>query len=276
MLKIMTLFVLFSFISFSQEDLANMPLQLKEASGLINLGDSLFISFNDGGNKSKIYLFNKAGKVVKAVDIKDCKNQDWEAIAYNKKEGKLYIGDIGNNNNKRENFKIYIIKLADVLSKNSVDFKTIEYKLPDQKDFPPKKEDLHYDAEAMVYYNDSIYVFTKCRSEPFDGKSFVYAIPAKSGEHKAVRRTDLNFPATTWLEDSVTDATIHKGELFILTYSKIYRYKILNDKLFFQHVYRLNEFSQKEGIAVYGDYIYYCSESSILSEGKLTRLKIIP
>lgn len=273
MVKLIFIFSFVFGICRGQVDLTDMPTQLAECSGLINLGDTLFISLNDGGNKSKLYLFDKNGTMKKAVNVKDCKNQDWEALAFDEKKGHIFIGDIGNNANKREKFKIYKLELDDVLSKNSVDFKTIEYRLPDQKKFPPKKENLHFDAESLVFYNDSLYIFTKCRAVPFDGRSFVYSIPSKKGKYKARRLTDLKLPATSWLEDSATDATIYKDELFILTYSKIYRYRITNHELKWLNTYNLDGYSQKEGITVFGNSIYYCSESSILGKGKLTEYK---
>ena len=50
--------------------------KLQEISGLELLNDSTLIAFNDGGNKSEIYLLNLKGEILRTVDVEDTKNRD--------------------------------------------------------------------------------------------------------------------------------------------------------------------------------------------------------
>ena len=61
----------------------------------------------------------------------------------------------------------------------------IKFSYPDQKRFPPKAKDFNFDSEAMLYANDSLYVFSKNRSSPFEDEVKVYRIPATPGEYVA-------------------------------------------------------------------------------------------
>ena len=81
--------------------------KLNEISGLEMLNDSTLIAFNDGGNKSEIYLLNLEGEILRMIDVLDTKNRDWEDIT--RDDEFIYIGDIGNNRNERE--KLSIVKI---------------------------------------------------------------------------------------------------------------------------------------------------------------------
>ena len=87
--------------------------KLNEISGLELLNDTTLIAFNDGGNKSELYLLNLEGEILRTVNILDTKNRDWEDIAID--DEYVYLGDIGNNNNDRENLVVLRIKISDIL-----------------------------------------------------------------------------------------------------------------------------------------------------------------
>jgi len=133
--------------------------KLQEISGLELLNDSTLIAFNDGGNKSEIYLLNLKGEILRTVDVEDTKNRDWEDIAIDKEY--VYIGDIGNNENKRDNLSIVKLKISDILTRDEVEAETISFRYQEQTAFPPKMEEMYYDAEGMTICGDSIWIFTK-------------------------------------------------------------------------------------------------------------------
>jgi hypothetical protein len=61
----------------------------------------------DSGNANKIYGLNQRENS-KKHHYQNAENIDWEEITKDK-EGNLYIGDFGNNENKREDLCIYKI-----------------------------------------------------------------------------------------------------------------------------------------------------------------------
>ena len=215
----------FGLTSFSQLKLykiAKLPKKLYETSGLVYYNHKYILSINDSGNKSEIYVLNKKGEFIKTINVKDTKNYDWEDMSQDE-NGNIYIGDTGNNLNKREKLKIYIIKKG-FIDKDKVEPKKITYWYEDQKEFPPKKSNLNFDSEAFFYKDSSLYILTKCRSKPFTGLSKIYKIPAKKGKHKAKLIGQFHFCSTAWQFCSVTSADYNPKTktLTVLTYSKLY------------------------------------------------------
>ncbi|MDZ7846785.1 MAG: hypothetical protein U5L96_08435 [Owenweeksia sp.] len=60
----------------------------------------------------------------------------------------------------------------------------IDFSYAPQKSFPPEKAKRNFDLEAMVYANDSLFLFTKNRTQPFSGYTYLYAMPAKPGTYQ--------------------------------------------------------------------------------------------
>jgi hypothetical protein len=146
---------------------------------------------------------------------------------------------------------IYKIKTEDVLSEETVTGKAIAFSYEEQLGFPPAANERYYDAEALAYYKDSLYVFTKCRTEPYDGKCMIYALPVKPGTYKVKRKTYLKTGKRGWMFDSVTAADIHNNELYLLTYTKILIYTLGEDrKGTFKTQITMVPISQKESLAV--------------------------
>ena len=164
--------------------LANLPNILKEVSGNEFLKNSSLIwMINDSGNSSDVYGVNRQGEIKKTLKI-NAKNHDWEDLASDEK-GNLYIGDFGNNSNTRKNLRILKVASSD-LSKYKAKVEIIEFKFENQHDFPPKKSQLSFDAEAFFYFQKHFYIFTKSRIPDKFGETLLYKIPAKKGKHKAI------------------------------------------------------------------------------------------
>lgn len=161
----------------------DLPKQLKEVSGNETFPNSEIIwMINDSGNASKIYGVSKNGEIFKEVLI-DKKNKDWEDLTTDK-QGNLYIGDFGNNKNKRKNLRILKITSKGLQQEKSAAEKIV-FDYENQKKFPPKKEKQFFDAEAFFYFNNHFYIFTKSRVKGKFGQTFLYKIPSKKGKHKA-------------------------------------------------------------------------------------------
>jgi hypothetical protein len=165
--------------------LARLPAPIAESSGLAR-GDSagLVWTHGDGGTLATLYQASLDGRLHGALPLAPLPNHDWEELTRDP-AGRFYIGDFGNNRNDRRDLAIYRITRG--AGRPQVD--TIAFRYPDQTQFPPPPARRHFDCEAMVFYNDSLHLFTKDRSRAHCTR--YYVVPAQPGHHVAVLRDSL-------------------------------------------------------------------------------------
>lgn len=177
----------------------------------------------DSGNKDHIYKVNQKAEVLYSLKIDHAKNVDWEELTTDSL-GNLYIGDFGNNANERKDLVIYKVDSLQ-LTKKEPNAKKIAFAYPEQKDFPPKKDSLYFDTEGMIHWQDHLYIFTKNRTRPYSGKTFVYRIPDEEGSYVAeflgalFLCEDQNHCSVTSADispDGTTIALLSYGKLFLL------------------------------------------------------------
>jgi hypothetical protein len=234
----------------SVERKGSLPKKLREISGWVFVNDTTLIAHNDSGNEPILYVLELDGTIRHEAVLEGTENVDFEDITTDNK-GNIYLGDFGNNLNTRKNLVVWKIRTADILNKETVTGKAIHFSYADQNAFPPDNTEMYYDCEAMAYYKDSLYLFTKCRTEPYDGKCLIYELPVKPGTYKAKRKTYLKTGKRGWLKDSVTAADIYKNELYLQTYTKMLIYTLGADrKGTFKTQISMLPISQKEALAV--------------------------
>ncbi len=226
-----------------------LPEILHEVSGLEFYTDSILIAHNDGGDGPKLYFLNKKGHILHTVFVDNALNIDWEDIAFDGKNT-LYIADFGNNNNDRRDLCIYKIDTKDILTKSTVTAEKISISYKEQNAFPPQKSELRFDAESITFYNGQLYIFTKCRTEPFDGKSYCYVAPTEPGEYTLERKYEITLGKDGWWKDSFTAAEYADGKFYILTYNSIIIFKLENGKFEKLEEIMLDPVSQYEAITV--------------------------
>ena len=249
-MKILSL-LLFGFfvISSCAQKTSQLSDQLKEISGLELYKDSIFFAINDGGNKNVVYILSKKMELLKTVEISEVKNHDWEALALDEKY--LYIGDIGNNLNNRKNLQIHRIPIKRLLEKTKASPETMEITYAEQRDFPPAEKSMYFDAEAMISHNGKLWIFTKNRSKPFDGKSLVYSVEFSPGDNKTIKKSfELISGKGGWLLDSFTGAASFNDYVYLLTYTKIIRYKWKGNTLQKVDEKSFPGYAQTEGISL--------------------------
>ncbi|MNJ88802.1 hypothetical protein D3C87_63590 [compost metagenome] len=237
-------------VSATKQKTIRLSKDLKEISGWVFANDSTLIAHNDGGNDPKLFVLNLDGSIRHKVTITNAENEDFEDIALDDK-GNLYIGDFGNNNNTRTDLKILKVSLKKVLDNQDVEAKFIEFSYPEQTAFPPKLTERYFDCEAMSFYNDSIYLFTKCRAEPFDGRCYVYTLPSKPGTYKAQKKYYMVIGKRDWFRDAATAADIYKGKLYLLTYNRVIIHTFENGRAKYESHQTILPITQKEAIAVH-------------------------
>ena len=165
------------------EPMGDLPSKLKEVSGLELADDGHYWVIEDSGNQDEIYKIDDKGHLKESLEIDHAKNEDWEDLAMDK-EGNLYIGDFGNNQNERDDLVIYKIP-NDELDRKKPNADKIEFRYPQQNDFPPKKDSLYYDTEGFFHLNGHLYIFTKNRTRPYSGKTLMYRVPDEEGSFEA-------------------------------------------------------------------------------------------
>lgn len=164
--------------------LADFPKSLDEVSGLISLKDSTVWAIEDGGNKDEIYKVNFNGDILKTFKVKNAKNHDWEDITKDTLDN-IYIADTGNNANDRKNLSVYKLLNPETEHGDKIAAEKIEFYYPEQKKYPPKKSKKFYDVEAVFHAQSKLYLVTKNRAKPFNGKALIYTIPDIKGKHAA-------------------------------------------------------------------------------------------
>ncbi|MBE8726975.1 SdiA-regulated domain-containing protein [Flavobacterium hungaricum] len=234
------------------KSLYSLPKKLKEVSGITYFPESKTLyTLEDSGNKNAVYALNSKGKIEKTITIENAKNVDWEDITKDK-QGNVYIGDFGNNDNDRTDLCIY--KLAKSELQN--DLASAEYKVsfsyPEQTEFPPKKKEMFFDVEGFFEYGGYFYLFTKNRSKGFDGTAFIYKIKNASGTQKAQKIGEFK-TCSNYNHCVLTSATISPDgkKVALLSHDKILLFKNFKGDLFHkgtQTQIELNHFSQKEAV----------------------------
>ena len=181
---------------------------LRESSGLTNLNGRLF-SFNDSGNTSEIFEIKPGSSFIEKTFPTGLKNIDWEAITNDGKN--FYIGEFGNNLGARKDLKIYQVPFKDdSLIADSI--KIIPFHYPEQLDFSPKNINNNFDAEAMVYLDGKIHLFTK---EWVTNTVSHYLIDQNLTEDQPAQK--LESYNTGFV---VTDASVSGNNLYVVGYTK--------------------------------------------------------
>ncbi len=236
-----------------------LPDELDESSGLIALNDSSFISHNDGGDGPHLYFFNRKGEVQRTVRIGNGTNTDWEDLAI-APDGRIYVGAFGNNGHRRTDLKIYVLPSFYLWSGDTVYADSMRITYANQTAFPPKASEQEYDCEAMVFYNDSLFLFSKNWTSPYTGFVKMYGLPAKPGAYtlSAIDSVKLgSVKELSWVTSAATDF----DHLYLLGYGTIWRFDISSGfKLNKPTTLSLSHFSQKEGISIAGSRLYITDE----------------
>lgn len=265
---IVILSICFSQIVFSQQSeifklknyrIATLNDSIQETSGLSFFENKLF-TFNDSGNQPNLFEIDKnSGKILK-VHSTNLVNNDWEALTND--GSNFYIGDFGNNSGTRKDLKIYKIPFQNNQLKND-SVKVISFYYPEQKDFSSRNLKTDFDAEAMVFLNGKLHVFTK---EWVSKATTHYIIDPNLYENQAAQKVESYKTGF-----AVTDAYYFQKKLFIVGYTKntevfLVIFNETDSGVFFKkspkHYYLGSALSigQIEGISVNDEGVYISSE----------------
>jgi hypothetical protein len=199
--------------------------RIKESSGVIasRRYADVFWTHNDGGGPKKqvLYGIDRKGGTRAAFPVTGPTFQDWEDIAIDD-AGHVYLGDIGNNDAKRDTLYVYEIDEPDPAATTG--------DISPKRGWTLKFPNAPFDCESLFIWKDYGYVISKV----FDkARAQIFRFPLKATSEPLT----LELVATTKIESPVTGADISAdGNLLgLVAKNGAYVYRINGD------VARVNE-----------------------------------
>jgi hypothetical protein len=170
--------------------------RIKESSGIVasRRYADVFWTHNDGGGPKKqiLYAIDRKGNTRASFPVVGVTLHDWEDIAIDN-AGHLYIGDIGNNDSKRDTLAVYEIDEPNP----QAGAERISLKRAWKLKFPQAP----FDCESLFVWKDHGYVVSKVFN---NAHAQIFRFPLKETN----RPLTLELVATTKIESPVTGADI--------------------------------------------------------------------
>ena len=171
--------------------------RIRESSGVVasRRHTDVLWTHNDGGGPKKqvLYAIDREGKTRASFPVIGVTLHDWEDIAIDD-AGHLFIGDIGNNDAKRDELAVYEIDEPDPTTGNG---STVSPKRGWKLKFP----NAPFDCESLFIWKDYGYVVSKVFQ---NAHAQIFRFPLKETNEPLT----LELVATTKIESPVTGADI--------------------------------------------------------------------
>ena len=155
-----------AFLNYDHK-LLSVSSELGEISGIEYDKDGNLWAINDSGNSTEIHQIDSVGGIYRSIEITNAKNIDWEDLTQDD-FGHFFIGDFGNNSNKRRDLTIYKIENPIDIKTTETEAEIIRFKFNDQDLNNTNDSIRNFDMEAFIFYKGRLYLFTKNRTKPFD------------------------------------------------------------------------------------------------------------
>jgi len=188
---------------------------------------------------------------------------------------------MGNNNNDRTDLRIYKIGNPNLISGNSTTASIIKFTYPDQFYFPPAKSQYNFDCEAFVAYSDSLYLFSKDRSTPYNGYTKLYSLPTQAGSYVATLLDSFYTGNTSLSANSITSAALSPNgtQLILISDEACWLFSNFNQRHFFKGLVQKLTFNcsttHKEGVVFINENeLYLTDEKHNSGEGNLYRISL--
>ena len=253
-------------------------LEITESSGLINIQNQL-VTHNDSGGDNEIYIINKEnGSIQSELTVLNSLNIDWEDISID--SNYIYIGDFGNNYGNRDDLVIYKVTIpTSILSNNQLtEVSQISFNYDNQTNLNSAQFNTNFDAEALVSYNNKLYIFTK---NWLNYETNIYELSKSEGSYsiEQIDNIDVGGLVTAATYDFNNNQILLTG--YNQTSSFIIRLSELNGSNFSQaklERYDINAPSgysvQIEGIAVDDSDVFLTSEKFLELPAALFKFKL--
>ncbi len=250
--------------------LATMPATIAETSGLIRTGPNRLWTHNDSGGAPELYAIDTTGVILRTLVVRGATNVDWEELTQDV-SGNVYIGDFGNNDNNRTNLVILKLPSVDTIVGDSVTPERIDFSYADQLAFPPADPLKNFDMEAFVAFGDSLYLFSKNRTVPFDGYTKLYRLPQTPGTYVAELIDSFYTGPGPTLNYWICGAALNpaQNQLLLVSYARCFLFSCFEGADFFggSVVQRTWAFTQKEAAAWRDNTHMYLSDELLQTLG---------
>ncbi|MEZ4688559.1 MAG: T9SS type A sorting domain-containing protein [Bacteroidia bacterium] len=278
----LTTIIIFSSLAFSQSLLprqtGSLPTDLSEVSGMEQAGDGKLWMHNDSGNEPVLFQTDSTGQIFRRVRLRVA-NTDWEDLARDD-QGNIYVADLGNNGNSRQNLRIFRINASDLAVQDTLGADTISIRYKEQSAFPPGSRQLHFDVEALLWASDSLHIFTKNRTNPFDGWVYHYRFPDQPGNYTVARVdsffTGGNLKESYWV--TAADLSPDGERMVLLSSDKMWVFACYPGRDFFKGYgleVGLFVLTQKEGLVfVDNRRLFMADERFLVTGGKVYQADI--
>ena len=206
----------------------NLPDEVRETSGVAasRARAGVFWTHNDSGGDPVLFALDSTGAVTGRVRIRDATNRDWEDVAVAPcppgSEGDcVYIGDTGDNSERREAVVIYVVPEPDPRNDTiSTAALRIEATFPDGA----------RDAEALFVTGAGIHLVSKGRRDNIE--LFRLPPPYTAGPPTALTRVQQLAPPPTSVSAQVTAAAAYQDRIIVVrTYAGLHFFRIEADTL---------------------------------------------
>jgi hypothetical protein len=183
-----------------------------ELSGLVRSASQpgVLWAHNDSGDRPRVFALRTDGSVIASLDLPGAEATDWEDIAVGP-GGDLLLGDIGDNDAKRENVSVYRVAEPKLSAKPAATAPATRFTFT----YP----DGAHDAETLLAdpRTGEVVIVTKALS----GHSGVYAANLRDGTTQTLRRAgaiDLGLGGLATAGDVSADGRI----VAVRTYTALY------------------------------------------------------
>lgn len=220
----MTIFAVLALLAIPSADdpvavVGQLPPEVREASGIVasRRHPGIFWVHNDSGNPPDLFAVRRDGSLVRKFRV-GVPNIDWEDITTDD-DGHLYIGDIGNNDNRLALRMIYRIDEPDLNDPGDGPLKVTRawfYKFAGPTE--------RFDTESLVLLDDQLAMISKHR----DGKTAeLFTIPIEPASTIARPAVPSRVGPLPGCDEAVTSASIDdQGKLLaVLTYKHVRIYR---------------------------------------------------
>lgn len=270
-------------LAFGQnlELLSPLSNSLQESSGLILLNGKLITHLDSGADATLYELDSLSGNVLRSVVVNGVGNTDWEDITHD--EEYIYIGDFGNNNGTRTDLKVIRISQSDYFETDNdeVEAEVISFNYSDQTDFTSSTFTTNYDAEALISFGDSLYIFTKNWGNMI---TTIYPLSKNPGNYSLIKTDSID------VQGLITGASVNlsSNEVILSGYTFVAPFAVklsgFENSIFSSGSVEILDLTapsgysyQIEGVTLIEPELYYfTSESSFAGDAGLFELQFTP
>jgi len=272
LLTVFALWAILAFRSFwnSKHKLLSLPVELHEISGMEFDRSGDLWGINDGGNTADLFQIDSSGSIGRSINISNATNVDWEDLTQDD-QGNFFIGDFGNNRNKRRELTIYKMDNPADIPGNRALAEIVHFQIDEEPPTDHGQSGGNFDLEAFVSYQGRLYLFTKNHS-PFDGYTNMYRLEDNAGEKKAQLVSRYQTCRSGRLRCWVTGAALSpdRKKLALLGSNRIWLFRNWTGDDFFTgdvEEIDLGMITQKEAIAFQNDSTVVLSDEKFLGIG---------